>query len=64
VNGDKQGVAIVGLKREIKSVRANARELKGQNERWRKICGTLRQLADLDDVQFRNLLKAESLPVD
>ena len=61
---DKQTSAIVGLKREIKSVRETARELRGQNERWRKICGTLRQLAGLDDGQFRNLLKAESLPFE
>jgi hypothetical protein len=61
---DKQTSAIVGLKREIKTVRADARELRGQNERWRKVCAMLRQLAGLDDGQFRNLLKAEFLPFE
>lgn len=56
--------AIIGLKREIKTVRATARDLKDQNERWRKVCATLRALAGLDDAQFCNLLKAESLPVE
>ncbi|WP_439409768.1 hypothetical protein ACNJX9_17840 [Bradyrhizobium sp. DASA03076] len=56
--------AIIGLKREIKAVRATARDLKEQNARWRKVCGTLRGLAGLDDGQFCNLLKAESLPVE
>ncbi|WP_161495940.1 hypothetical protein [Bradyrhizobium japonicum] len=55
---------MVGLKREIKSVRADARELKDQAARWRKVCSTLRSLAGLDDGQYRNLLKAESLPCD
>jgi hypothetical protein len=62
--GDKQASAIVGLKREIKTVRADVRELKGQNARWRKVCGTLRGLAGLDEHKFRNLLQAESLPVE
>ncbi|MCK1671235.1 hypothetical protein IVA89_05230 [Bradyrhizobium sp. 150] len=53
--------AIIGLKREIKTVRATARHLRDQNERWRKVCATLRSLAGLDDAQFQNLLKAESL---
>ncbi|OAF11772.1 hypothetical protein AYJ54_07890 [Bradyrhizobium centrolobii] len=56
--------AIIGLKREIKTVRATARDLKEQNEKWRKVCTTLRGLAGLDDAQFRNLLKAEALPVE
>lgn len=56
--------AIIGLKREIKAVRATVRELKEQSERWRKVCATLRNLAGLDDGQFQNLLKAESLPVE
>lgn len=56
--------AIIGLKREIKTVRANARELKDQAARWRKVCATLRGLAGLDEGQFRKLLKAESLPTE
>ncbi|TYL87792.1 hypothetical protein [Bradyrhizobium cytisi] len=56
--------AIIGLKREIKMVRATARDLKDQNERWRKVCSMLRGVAGLDDAQFRNLLRAESLPVE
>jgi hypothetical protein len=64
VMSDPQTSAILGLKRELKSTRAAARELKGQNERWRRVCATLRSLADLDDGQFRNLLKAESLPLE
>lgn len=61
---ERETAAIVGLKREIKSVRANARDWKDQAARWRKVCSTLRGLAGLDDGQFRNLLKAESLPFD
>ncbi|KJC37709.1 hypothetical protein [Bradyrhizobium sp. LTSP857] len=61
---ERETAAIVGLKREIKTVRANARELKDQAARWRKVCATLRGLAGIDDGQFRNLLKAESLPCD
>lgn len=56
--------AIIGLKREIKLVRATARDLREQNARWRKVCVTLRGLAGLDDGQFCNLLKSESLPVE
>ncbi|MCW2218307.1 hypothetical protein M2232_001839 [Bradyrhizobium japonicum] len=53
--------AIIGLRREIKTVRESARDLKDQNARWRKVCSMLRGLAGLDDVQFRNLLNSESL---
>lgn len=60
---DKEA-AIMGLKREIKNVRATARDLKDETARWRKVCATLRSLAGLDDAQFRNLLKAEALPVE
>lgn len=56
--------AIIGLKREIKTVRASARDLKDENARWRKVSATLRSLAGLDDGQFLNLLKAESLPTE
>jgi hypothetical protein len=56
--------AIIGLKREIKQVRASARALKDQNLRWKKVCAALRSLAGLDESQFRNLLEAESLPVE
>ncbi|MHC2536004.1 hypothetical protein [Bradyrhizobium diazoefficiens] len=59
---EREASALVGLKREIKAVRANVRELKGQAERWRKVCATLRGLAGLSDDQFRNLLRTESLP--
>jgi len=61
---DKETSAIVGLKRELKAVRATAREWKDQAVRWRRVCGMLRSLAGLDDGQFRNLLKAESLPCE
>jgi hypothetical protein len=61
---ERETSALVGLKREIKSVRANVRELKDQTARWRKVCSTLRSLAGLDDGQYRNLLKAESLPCE
>ncbi len=53
--------ALIGLRREIKTVRATARELKDQNARWRKVCATLRGLAGLDDRQYANLLRCESL---
>lgn len=55
--------AIIGLKRTIKEVRATARDLREQNERWRKVCVVLRNLAGLDEEKFENLLRAESLPV-
>lgn len=58
---DKATSAILGLKAELKTVRARARELQGQTDRWRKVCATLRGLAGLDDGQFRNLLNSESL---
>jgi hypothetical protein len=58
---DKEASAIVGLKREIKAVRATARDLRDQTVRWRRVCTTLRNLAGLDDGQFKNLLQAESL---
>ncbi|UPJ69881.1 hypothetical protein [Bradyrhizobium sp. 187] len=56
--------AIIGLRREIKIVRAAVRDLKGQNERWRKVCVMLCGVAGLDSGQFQNLLRAESLPVE
>ena len=52
---------IVGLKREMKTLREKARELKGQIERWRRVTHTLRSLAGLDDQRFNNLLRSESL---
>jgi hypothetical protein len=58
---DKETSAIVGLKREIKTVRQQVRDLKGQNDRWRSVAGTLRKLAGMDDIQFQNLLRGESL---
>jgi hypothetical protein len=61
--GDREA-AIVGLKREIKSVRATARELKAQNDAWRDVAKTLRQLAGLNDVQYSRLLSAASLPIE
>lgn len=56
--------AIIGLKREIKMVRAKARELKAQNDAWRDVAKTLRQLAGLNDVQYTRLLSAASLPIE
>ncbi|OPH83030.1 hypothetical protein B2M20_08540 [Nitrobacter vulgaris] len=53
---------IVGLKRELKATRARARELRGQNEGWRRVAQTLRKLAGLDEARFKNLLSSESLP--
>jgi hypothetical protein len=60
--GDREISAILGLKSELKSSRAKVRELSDRDERWRRVCATLRGLAGLDIAQFRNLLKAESLP--
>jgi hypothetical protein len=62
--GDRETSAILGLKRELKLIRAKVRELSAQNRGWCRVCCTLRNVADLDDVQFKNLLKAESLPVE
>jgi hypothetical protein len=59
-----QTSAILGLKRELKTVRANVRELKGENNRWRSVAHTLRKIAALDEEKFRNLLQSESLPCD
>ncbi|WGS23378.1 MULTISPECIES: hypothetical protein [unclassified Bradyrhizobium] len=56
--------AVVGLKREIKTVRAKVRELTGENERWRDVARTLRQLAGLSDAQYSRLLNAASLPIE
>jgi hypothetical protein len=59
-----QHSAIVGLKNQIKTVRAAAREAKGENARWRNLAQTLRKLAGLDDERFANLLRSESLPTE
>lgn len=56
--------AIIGLKREIETVRATARDLKQQVARWRNVAQLLRKLAGLDEQKYRNLLQAESLPVE
>jgi len=61
---DKETAAILGLKQEVKTLRQRARELKGQNDRWRSVARTLRNLAGVDDGQFNNLLRAQSLPVE
>ncbi|MCP2210609.1 hypothetical protein [Bradyrhizobium diazoefficiens] len=45
-------------------VRAKARELKAQNDAWRDVAKTLRQLAGLNDVQYSRLLSAASLPIE
>jgi hypothetical protein len=59
-----QTSAIVGLKSTIKTARGTVRELRLENERWRKVARTLRDLAGLDQDKFRNLLRAESLPCE
>jgi hypothetical protein len=59
---DKEISALIAIKHELKTTRAKVRELVGQNERWKNIAQSLRKIAGLDDGQFRNLLKAESLP--
>ena len=61
---DRETSALVGLKREIKAVRAAARVLKDQNDRWRSVAQILRKLAGLDEDKFKNLLQAESLPCE
>jgi hypothetical protein len=61
---EKQTAALIGLKRELKTVRATARSLKAQNEAWRDVARTLRQIAGLDDVQYLRLLQAASLPTE
>jgi len=55
---------ILGLKRELKTTRERARELKDQNVRWCSVAHTLRKLAGLDEEKFKNLLQAESLPCE
>jgi hypothetical protein len=60
--GERETSAILGLKRELKSSRAKARDLSVQNERWRRMCVTLRSLAGIDAERFNNLLRSESLP--
>jgi len=61
---DKEISAILGLKSELKAMRERARTLKDETSRWRNVALALRKLAGLDDAQFRNLLKAESLPCE
>jgi hypothetical protein len=61
---DRETSAILGLKRELKQARAKVRNLRGENEAWRKVCATLQSLAGLDHGKFQNLLKAASLPVE
>lgn len=64
LNRDKMvdhDTVIVGLKRDLKITRDEVRELRSQNDRWRIAAYTLRNLAGLEERQFRNLLKAESL---
>jgi hypothetical protein len=58
---ERETAAILGLKRELKTTREKVRELKGLNERWRNVASALRKIAALDDGQFSNLLRAESL---
>jgi len=55
---------ILGLKRELKATRDNARELKAQNVRWCSVAQTLKKLAGLDEGKFKNLLQSESLPCE
>jgi hypothetical protein len=59
-----QDAAIVGLKRELKTIRGRVRELKDENGRWRNLCTTLRKIAGLDEGKFKNLMQSESLPCD
>ncbi|GGI23797.1 hypothetical protein GCM10010987_26180 [Bradyrhizobium guangdongense] len=59
--GDRETSAILGLKRELKAARGRARDLAVQNESWRAVAQTLRKLAGIDDSQFANVLKSESL---
>jgi hypothetical protein len=59
-----QEKAIVGLKRELKTIRGRVRELKDEAERWRSVAHTLRNLAGIDGGQFKNLLRAQSLTVE
>lgn len=59
---DKETSAILGLKRELKTIRGTVRELKDQNGRWCNVAHTLRDIAALDEEKFRNLLRAQSLP--
>jgi hypothetical protein len=58
---DTKEIAIVGLKRELKTSREKVKELKGQAEAWRRVTSTLRALAGLDDEKFKNLLRSEYL---
>lgn len=54
---DRETSAILGLKRELKAVRARVRELQAQNDRWRKVAQTLRKLAGIDENKLNNLLR-------
>jgi hypothetical protein len=59
---DKETSAILGLKGELKAIRAKARDLAAQNERWSELACTLKTLAGLSDAQYSRLLHAASLP--
>jgi hypothetical protein len=56
--------AILGLKRELKNVRAKMREHGERADAWRRVADTLRALAGLDDEKYKNLLRSVSLPCD
>jgi hypothetical protein len=59
-----QETTIIGLKRELKTIRGRVRELRDETGRWRSVAHTLRNIAGMDDGQFNNLLRAQSLTVE
>jgi hypothetical protein len=61
---DKETSAIVGLKHELKTVRAKVRDLASETKRWRMVADTLRTLAGLSEAQYSRLLNGASLPIE
>ncbi|MET4493479.1 hypothetical protein [Bradyrhizobium sp. LA7.1] len=56
--------AILGLKRELKTVRKKASDLKAQNSGLRSVVETLRDLLGLDEGKYHALLRSRGGALD
>ncbi|UPK28389.1 hypothetical protein [Bradyrhizobium sp. 195] len=56
--------AILGLKRELKTVRKKVSDLKAQNISWRSVSETLRDLLALDEAKYSALLKSRGITLE
>jgi hypothetical protein len=55
---------IRGLKRELKTARKKASDMKVQSIAWRSLAETMRDLLGLDDEKFGNLARSKGLLLD